>query len=118
MPELRALGFEIEKFGGTSVIVRGVPNEIRVGDERKILEEILDQFRSNRDGLKLKARDNLAKSMARRGALQPGTPMDIKEMRSLVDQLFLCDTPYACPYGRPTIIKISIEELDDRFGKS
>ncbi len=116
MPELRALGFEIEKFGGTSVIVRGVPNEIRVGDERAILEEILEQFRSNRDALKLKARDNLAKSMARRGAIQPGTPMDIKEMRSLVDQLFMCDTPYACPYGRPAIIKIPIEELDNRFG--
>ncbi len=118
MPELRALGFEIENFGGTSFIVRGVPNEIRVGDERTILEEILEQFRSNRDALKLKARDNLAKSMARRGAIQPGTPMDIKEMRSLVDQLFMCDTPYASPYGRPAIIKIPIEELDNRFGKS
>ena len=117
LPNLKALGFEIEMFGGTSVIVRGVPNEIRVGDERKILEEILEQFRSNREDLKLKARDNLAKSMARRGAVQSGTALDIKEMRSLVDQLFQCETPYACPYGRPIIIKIGIDELDQRFGK-
>ncbi|MFK7845875.1 MAG: DNA mismatch repair endonuclease MutL [Rhodothermales bacterium] len=118
MPNMHALGFEIEMFGGTSVIVRGVPNEIRVGDERTILEEILEQFKTNLDGLKLKGRENLAKSMARRGAVQSGTQLDIKEMRSLVDQLFLCDTPYACPYGRPTIVNIAIEELDKRFGKS
>lgn len=118
LPDLRALGFEIEAFGGRSVIVRGVPAELRVGDERTILEEILEQFKSNREALKLKGRENLAKSMARRGAVRSGTPMDIKEMRSLIDQLFLCDKPYACPYGRPTIINISIDELDKRFGKS
>ena len=118
LPNLRALGFEIEAFGGRSVIVRGVPAELRVGDERTILEEILEQFKSNREDLKLKGRENLAKSMARRGAVRSGTPMDIKEMRSLIDQLFLCDKPYSCPYGRPTIINISIDELDQRFGKS
>ncbi|MEM8487735.1 MAG: DNA mismatch repair endonuclease MutL [Bacteroidota bacterium] len=118
MPNMKALGFEIELFGGNSVIVRGVPSEIRVGDERTILEEILEQFKTNLDGLKLKGRENLAKSIARKGAVQSGAPLDIKEMRSLVDQLFLCDTPYVCPYGRPTIINISVEELEKRFGKN
>ena len=118
MPSLRALGFEIDLFGGRSVIVRGVPAEIKVGDERKILEEILEQFRTNQDTLKLKARENLAKSLARRGAIRSGAPLGVKEMRSLVDQLFLCDKPYVCPYGRPTIQHLTIEELDGRFGKN
>lgn len=118
MPSLRALGFEIGKFGGRSVIVRGVPAEIKVGDERTILEEILDQFKSNEDTLKLKARENLAKSLARKGAIRSGTSLDTKEMRSLVDQLFMCEKPQVCPYGRPTFLDISIEELDTRFGKS
>ncbi len=117
MPNMKALGFEIELFGGNSVIVRGVPSEIRVGDERTILEEILEQFKTNLDGLKLKGRENLAKSIARKGAVQAGAALDVKEMRSLVDQLFLCDAPYVCPYGRPTIINISVEELENRFGK-
>ncbi len=114
---LRALGFEIDQFGGRTVIVRGVPAEIKVGDERRILEEILEQFKSNQDTLKLQSRENLAKSLARRGAIRSGTPLDIKEMRSLVDQLFMCEKPQVCPYGRPTIVNISIEELDARFGK-
>ena len=117
MPSLRALGFEIDKFGGRSLIVRGVPAEIKVGDERTILEEILDQFKSNEDTLKIKARENLAKSLARKGAIRSGTSLDIKEMRSLVDQLFMCEKPQVCPYGRPTFLDISIEELDTRFGK-
>ena len=117
MPSLRALGFEIDLFGGRSVIVRGVPSEMKVGDEQSILEELLDQFRSNQDTLKLKARENLAKSLARRGAIRSGTPMDVKEMRSLVDQLFLCKKPHTSPSGRPVILNISMEELDTRFGK-
>ena len=118
MPDLKALGFEVEMFGGQSVIVRGVPAEIRVGDERTILEELLEQFAANRDSLKLKARENLAKSIARRGAVRSGTPLDAKEMRSLVDQLFLCEVPYTSPSGRPIISNLTIEELDERFGTS
>ena len=118
MPSLRALGFEIDLFGGRSVIVRGVPAEIKVGDERSILEELIDQFKSNEDTLKLKAHENLAKSLARKGAIMSGTTLDTKAMRSLVDQLFMCDKPYISPYGKPTIIDIPIEELDTRFGKS
>ena len=117
MPSLRALGFEIDLFGGRSVIVRGVPAEIKVGDERSILEEIIDQFKANEDTLKLKAHENLAKSLARKGAIPSGKTLDSKAMRSLVDQLFMCNKPYLSPYGRPIIIDIPIEELDTRFGK-
>ena len=117
MPSLQALGFEIGKFGGRSFIVRGVPAEIKVGDERTILEEIIEQFKSNEDTLKLKGHENLAKSLARKGAIRSGTTLDVKEMRSLVDQLFMCEKPQVCPYGRPTFLDISIEELDTRFGK-
>ena len=116
MPDLKALGFEIEMFGGRSVIVRGVPAEIRVGDERTILEELLEQYTANKETLKMKGRENLAKSIARRGAVRSGAQLDVKEMRSLVDQLFLCKQPQVSPSGRPTIVNISIEELDERFG--
>jgi DNA mismatch repair protein MutL len=38
-------------------------------------------------------------------------------MRTLIDQLFLCEMPYASPHGRPTLIKLSMDELDKRFGR-
>ena len=117
LPDLRSLGFDIEPFSGRSVAVRGVPADIRAGDERSILENILEQFKTNRDRLQIKARDNLAKSIAQRSAIRPGLKLSTKEMRALIDQLFLCEMPYACPSGRPTMIKIPFEELDKRFGR-
>ncbi len=118
LPDLRSLGFDIERFSGRSAVVRGVPADIRPGDERRILDDILQQYKSYQSDLQIKGRENLAKSIAHRSAIQSGARLSAKEMRTLIDQLFLCEMPYASPHGRPTIIKISIEELDKRFGRS
>lgn len=118
LENLRALGFDLEVFSGRSVVVRGVPTDIRPGDERQILDDILNQYKSYQSDFQIKGRDNLAKSIARRSATPSGVKMTVKEMRTLVDQLFMCEMPYASPHGHPTIIKISIEELDKRFGRS
>ncbi len=115
-PDLRSLGFDLEFFSGRSVVVRGVPADIRTGDERSILEDVLEQFKTYRDTLRLKARESLARSIARRSAIGPGKKLSSKEMRALIDQLFLCEMPYANPHGRPTLIKVSLEELEKRFG--
>lgn len=117
LADLRALGFDVETFGGRSVVVRGVPSDIRSGDERSILDDILSQYKLNRERLKVPSKENLAKSLARRSAIRPGTRLAAREMRSLIDQLFACEMPYACPNGRPTMIKIPIEELDKRFSR-
>lgn len=116
-PDLRALGFDIDSFSGRSVVVRGVPSDIRSGDERRILEDVIAQFKLNRERLKISSRENLAKSIARRSAIRPGTRLSPKEMRALIDQLFACEMPYACPEGRPTIVKIPLEELEKRFSR-
>ena len=117
LPDLRSLGFDVEVFSGRSVVVRGVPADIRPGDERRILDDILQQYKNYQGELQIKGRDNLAKSIAHRSAIKPGDRLSAKEMRTLIDQLFMCEMPYASPHGRPTIIKISIEELDKRFGR-
>ena len=115
--DFRSLGFDVEPFSGRSVVIRGVPAEIRAGDERTVLRDILDQYKAYRQGLQIKGKENLAKSIARRSAIRPGVRLTTKEMRGLIDQLFDCEMPYACPHGRPTLIKIPIEELDKRFGR-
>ncbi|RMH66131.1 MAG: DNA mismatch repair protein MutL, partial [Bacteroidetes bacterium] len=118
MPDLRSLGFDLEFFSGRSVVVRGVPADVRPGDERAILEEILQQFKTHVDTLQIRGRENLARSIARRSAIAVGERLSPKEMRSLIDQLFQCEMPYAGPDGRPTLIRIPIEELNKRFGRT
>ena len=115
MPELRALGFEAELATDCSVLIRGVPADVQLGHERDVLEDLLTQYRRNADLLRLEARDNLARSLARRSAIRPGHVLSPPEARTLVDQLFACDSPYVDPAGRPTLFRLSNDEIDRRF---
>ncbi len=117
LPELQALGFDLEHFGGRSLVIRGVPADIPSGDERSILDDLLEQYRHQADTLRVSRRDLLARSMARRSAIAPSRRLSDKEMRSLIDQLFQCQTPLVSPDGRPTLIKIASDELRRRFGR-
>lgn len=114
-PDLRRLGFDLALLEGRAVQVHGVPADVRVGQERTILEDVLDQYKAFRDGLALEGRENLARSLARRSAIRPGRALSEAEARSLIDQLFACTNPYVCPHGRPTMVRLSLEELEGRF---
>ena len=115
LPDLRALGFDMEAPDKKPVLVRGVPAEVTLGNERDVLDELLAQYRQNRDALHLGARENLARSMAARSAIRPGHPLGPVEARSLVDQLFACDDPFSDPSGRPTMTRLSSDEVERRF---
>ena len=115
LPELRGLGFEMEARDGKPVLVRGVPADVTLGDERDVLDDLLNQYRRNRDALRLDARENLARSMASRSAIRPGHPLGSAEARSLVDQLFACADPFSDPAGRPTMTRWSSDEIERRF---
>jgi len=68
--------------------------------------------------LNLEKRDNLAKSYACKGAIKTGDKLNREEMTNLIDALFITKMPYVCPHGRPTIIRITTEELDKRFSRT
>ena len=115
LPDLRALGFDMEAPDRRPILVRGVPADVTLGHERDVLDDLLAQYRRNRDALHLGARDNLARSMAARSAIRPGHPLGPVEARSLVDQLFACDDPFSDPSGRPTMTRMSSDEIERRF---
>ena len=115
LTELRGLGFEMEAPEGKPVLVRGVPADVTLGNERDVLDDLLDQYRRNRDALHLDARENLARSMASRSAIRAGHPLGSTEARTLVDQLFACDDPFSDPAGRPTMTRWSSDEIERRF---
>lgn len=117
LPDLHALGFALEPLSGHSFMVTGVPVDVPAGREEHMLEEVLDQYKQYQQELSIKGRDNLAKSLACRAAIKTGKRLSVPEIRALQAQLMDCEMPYACPHGRPTIIRISLEELDKRFGR-
>jgi DNA mismatch repair protein MutL len=53
--------------------------------------------------------------MARNLAIKPGKHLAPEEMRMIIDELFACQMPYSTPSGKPTIITLSIDDLEKRF---
>ncbi len=115
LPFLHTIGFETKPFGKHTLVLEGVPPEIKAGTEANILQDILDEFKNNQLRVKLDARDNIAKSFSCKAAIKSGDRLSEVEMRSLIDQLFATSMPYVCPHGRPVLIKLSLSELDRRF---
>ncbi len=117
LPDLRALGFEIERMSGRTVAVRGVPADVPDGDESGILEDLLDQYKTEQDTVSDERRERLARTLAQQSAVARGQPLSENERRALLRDLFDCEMPYADPSGTPTMEKWSMEEIDDRFGR-
>lgn len=118
VPHLERLGFDIKLFGKNTVVIEGIPADVRVGSEAQILQDVLDEFKRNEHAAVPDARDNLAKSFACKAAIKAGDRLSTTEMIVLIDQLFATQMPYVCPHGRPVVLKISIDELDRRFGRT
>lgn len=117
-PYLTNLGFSI-KFKAKNVIeIIGIPSELKPEHEVDNLLDILHEYRKNEQQKRLEIKDNLAKSYSCKAAIKAGDKLNENEMRILVDKLFATSMPYVCPHGRPIVIKIQIEELDKRFGRT
>jgi DNA mismatch repair protein MutL len=117
-PHLERLGFDIKLFGKNTVVVEGIPADVRMGNERKILQDVLDEYKNNEHTGINDVRDNLAKSFACKAAIKAGDKLNNTEMVVLIEHLFLTKMPFVCPHGRPVIVKIPLEELDKRFGRT
>ena len=118
LSDLVRLGFDLRLFGKNTVVIDGIPADVRIGNEKKILQEVLDEFKNNEHAGVKDVRDNLAKSFACKAAIKAGDRLNMTEMVVLIEHLFLAKMPYVCPHGRPVIVKIPLEELDKRFGRT
>jgi DNA mismatch repair protein MutL len=118
LPNLIRIGFDMRLFGKNTVVIDGIPADVRIGNEKKILREVLDEFKNNEHGGMKDVRDNLAKSFACKAAIKAGDKLSVTEMIVLIEHLFLAKMPYVCPHGRPVIVRIPLEELDKRFGRT
>ncbi len=117
-PDLERMGFVLRLEPPNFVTVEGVPQDVRVGMEERILEELLEQFKEYHALENTDQRDNLAASFGCRAAIKSGDKLSPAEMQMLIDQLFATKMPYVCPHGRPIVIKLSLAELDRRFGRT
>ncbi len=116
LPQLHALGFDVEEFGGDTFIVRSLPALVAEGnrDEQKIIENLLEQYKQDVD-LQLDANESIARSLARSTALKRGHALAPVEMQTLIDKLFACQMPFHSPFGQNCFLTYELDDLRKKF---
>ncbi len=115
--EIKSLGFVYNIFGKNTIVVNGIPADIPNANEKNLFESLIEQYKQNQSELKLEKKENLARSLAKRSAIRPGTKLTLTEMNSLIDQLFACKMPTYAPNGNLTLVLMSMEKIASMFHK-
>ncbi len=116
LPELKALKFDIEFFGGTTFVVHGMPSDLIEENETKLIEQLLEDYKMNSKSEQFDKRKNVAKTLAYQTAIKSGKTLDKQSMQQLIDELFACEQPTINPAGMPTFIQYSFDEIERKFG--
>jgi len=114
MNDLKSFGFDIEEFGKNSVIVHGVPPDLKDVNIETLLESILEQIKNN-SNIQLGIRDYLALSMAKFAAVKHGMILKEAEMTSLLDELFATESPSFTHTGNTILVNMTLEQLGALF---
>jgi DNA mismatch repair protein MutL len=113
--EIMHLGFDLTEFGQNSYVVNGVPADFPDEDASKLLEKVIENFKTNRSALNIDKRVNLARAMAHNLAIRSGKSLQPEEMQMLVGELFACRIPDSAPDGSPALRIMSIDDIERRF---
>ena len=97
-------------------MIDAIPSGLARFEDGNILYEFIEEMRKY-GKITSGYIDKLAASLACRAAIKAGKPLNQSEMRYLIDRLFATSSPFTCPHGRPTVVKLTLEELDRRFGR-
>ena len=116
---LSKAGFEVEEFGGDTVILQSVPNPHPYFDAERCFREMIQELTegSNLVRSAKNQHERIAMTFACKGAIKAGQRLPQEEMAELFDALFATDLPYHDVHGRPTIVRLSSAELERKFGR-
>ena len=118
-PWLKQLGWDLRPLGPPTVVIQGVPAGLKLERPAQLLQDLLDGVsepaarHSHED-----VTQHLARSWACHAAIRAGDPLTPAEMRGLVDRLFGTTHPHGDPHGRVTFVRLDMDELHRRFGRS
>lgn len=110
--ELSQLGFSIEVFGSSAIIINGVPANFTSGEEKALFEEFLEQFKHFRDELNIAKHEKVARALAKRTGLKAGRQLADEEQETLINELFSCKNPNYSPDGQATFVVLNNEDLN------
>jgi DNA mismatch repair protein MutL len=114
---LHSLGFQVEPFGGTTMLVRALPTLVAETDPGQVLEDVAAALEMGNAPLASTVEEAVARRVCKQAAVKGGQVMTPAEMEELIRALERCVSPRTCPHGRPTMIHLSVEQLARQFGR-
>ena len=118
MSILQKMGIGIEGFGPNTFKIDCLPAFLKTSDPVSFMQRVVDDLKSASNSsspLRL-GEETIAKTVCRH-AVKANDPLRYLEVEKLIQDLLGCDLPYCCPHGRPTMIQISLAELEKKFGR-
>lgn len=115
MPDLQQLGYIIEPFGKNTFVIQGTPADVAQGNEKHVIDILLEQYKHFNADVKFSKREKLIRSLARQYSIKTGVKLEEREMRRLLEDLFACEQPNSNPDGNPTFLEFRQEQLERMF---
>ena len=115
---LQKMGLGVEEFGRHSFKLESLPPFLSGADPSRLLQDVIDGLKSagnSASPLRL-GEEMIAKTVCRH-AVKANDYLREPEVEKLIRDLLACELPYCCPHGRPTMIQISLGELEKKFGR-
>ena len=113
---LKSMGFVLEEFGLNTFVFKEHPIWFKEGFEEEGLRRVIDMIiKSGANFDVMKFRDRAAAMLACKMSIKANMSISLEVMQHLLDDLALCDNPYNCAHGRPTIINFSSYDLNRMF---
>ena len=114
--DLQQLGYTIEPFGKNTFVIQGTPADVEPGNEKHIIDILLEQYKHFSSDIKFSKREKLIRSLVRQQSIKTGTRLTEREMRQLVTDLFACEQSNITPDGNPTYLDFKQDQLEKMFG--
>ena len=116
--ELSDFGLEMERFGPTAMLVRATPAMLGAGDVKELVTDLADELGAFDQALSLKERiDHVASTMACHGSVRAGRVLNVAEMNALLREMEVTPHSGQCNHGRPTWVKLALEDVEKLFGR-
>ncbi|MCI8394670.1 MAG: DNA mismatch repair endonuclease MutL [Bacilli bacterium] len=116
---LKELGFGLEEFGINTFVFKSHPTWLSEGYEEESIRRILDLIIGGLDNFDpVKFNEKIAITLACKMSIKANMHISHEAQEELLNELCVCDNPYNCPHGRPTIIKFSIYDLERMFKRA
>lgn len=116
---LKTIGFDIEPYSDNSFSVRSIPVIIgKQYDDSKITDLLDDLIETSRTTTINDLKESTIQMIACKASIKAGDPLTEKQMLDLLKDLEHCDSPYTCPHGRPTMIEMTMSEIEKRFKRT